>query len=234
MMAEAWFDIDWYAEQALMISGICRKWATDNTSSIFSRFKLSLEVYIKSRTWPKPGEEKKKKHMSWLGPNNISCFLVSRIVRQLPHVSCSLPAALLMSKCTTSFWSRKRVRKYTLQAASTALWALKSTPSTTKVQSHSRPCLRCRLSCSRTSPLCQGNSITARVLKHTHKQNKLDILLLLLAEIILDNATIDHTAYVCMNRSIRSTRLPPSTVSADPLTHDVSSMQALHWCQHHY
>ncbi|TNN30132.1 hypothetical protein EYF80_059717 [Liparis tanakae] len=68
-------------------------------------------------------------------------------------------AGFAIDWCTTSFWSRNRVRKYTLQAASTALWALKSTPSTTKVQSHSMPCLRWRFSCSRTFPLCHGNSI---------------------------------------------------------------------------
>lgn len=50
----AGFDNDWYAEHAFTISCICKKWATDSTSSTFCRFKVSFAVYIKSRTWPKP------------------------------------------------------------------------------------------------------------------------------------------------------------------------------------
>lgn len=72
-----------------------------------------------------------------------------------------VPAALLMSKCTTSFWSTKSILKYSLQAARTALWALKSTPSTTKVQSHNSPSCRCWFSCSRTCRLCCGKSMAA-------------------------------------------------------------------------
>lgn len=70
-----------------------------------------------------------------------------------------VPAALLMSRCTTSFWSTKSILKYSLQAASTALWALKSTPSTTKVQSHKSPSCRCWFSCSKTCWLCWGKSM---------------------------------------------------------------------------
>lgn len=50
----AGFAIDWYAEQAFTISCICRKLATASTSSTFWGLKLSLAVYINSRTWPKP------------------------------------------------------------------------------------------------------------------------------------------------------------------------------------
>lgn len=42
--------IDWYAEQAFTISCICRKLATASTSSRFCGLKLSLAVYMNSRT----------------------------------------------------------------------------------------------------------------------------------------------------------------------------------------
>lgn len=54
MSEGAGFAIDWYAEQAFTISCICRKFATASTSSTFCGLKLSLAVYMNSRTWPKP------------------------------------------------------------------------------------------------------------------------------------------------------------------------------------